>query len=176
MFIRKIRVIRVHKQINMKKTILFTAIALFFAVAMQAQIVYDFNDGTWGEAVEERPESGSFTSGTINDVKFNNAMLFHKDGKGQMRIILDKSSMKSYVEFPEFEAGKKEVILDASVGTEGKTFILEEKVGNKWNAIESEELTKSKATYKIKISAKATQIRIKNATSSSLYLWKITIK
>lgn len=161
----------------MKKTILFTAMVLLFAVVAQAQIVYDFNDGTWGEAVEDRPESGTFTSNTINDVKFNNAMLFFKDGKGQKRIILDKSSLQSYVEFPAFEKGKKEVILDAAVGTEGKTLILEQKVNNKWSAAGAPvELTKSKAAYKVKISEDATQIRIKNATSSSLYLWKVRIK
>lgn len=161
----------------MKKGIFLTLlIAVVVAFAAQAQ-VYNFNDKTWGEAVEERPESGTYTTSTINDVKLNNAMLYQKDGKGQMRIILDKSSMKSYVEFPAFEAGKKEVIVEASVGTEEKTFIVEQKVKNKWSAVgEPIEATKSKATYKVKISEEATQIRIKNATSSSLYLWTVTIK
>ncbi|MDR1584691.1 MAG: hypothetical protein LBS07_00750 [Prevotellaceae bacterium] len=161
----------------MKKTIFLTVTALIVAAMAQAQLVYDFNDGSWGEAVNERPESGTFTSTTTNGVKFNNAMLFQKEGKGQKRIILDKSSLKSSVEFPEFEPGKKEVILDAAAGTEGKTFILEVKTGGKWSAAgDPVELSKSKASYTAGIPEKATQIRIKNATTSALYIWKVTIQ
>jgi len=160
----------------MKKTVLFTFALAVCSILAQAQ-VYDFNDGSWGKAVEERPESGTFTSGVINDVKFNNAMMFQKEGKGQTRVILDKSSLKSLVEFPAFEAGKKEVIIEGAVGTEERTCIVEENVNGKWKTVgDPIEMTKSKETYKVKISEKATQIRIKNGTSSSLYLWTVTIK
>ncbi|GHT76925.1 hypothetical protein FACS189463_2880 [Bacteroidia bacterium] len=155
------------------------AIIALLAVSAQAQskIVYDFNDGSWGEAVEERPESGTFGNQVINEVKFNQAVVYQKDGKGKTRVILDKASLKSQVEFPAFEEGKKEVLLDVSVGTEEKTFILEEKVNNKWSAAGSLVVaTKEKTTYTLNISEEATQIRIKNATSSSLYLWKVIIK
>ena len=162
----------------MKKTVLSVVALFVFVLFVQAQIIYNFSDGTWGKAIEERPESGStYTSGTINDVKFVNAMMYQKDGKGQTRVIFDKSSNKSCVEFPTFDAGKKEVIIDGAVGTEEKTCIVEENVNGKWKAVgDPIEMTKSKETYNVKISEKATQIRIKNATSSSLYLWKVTIK
>ena len=160
----------------MKKTVLFTFALAICSILAQAQ-VYNFNDRSWGGAVEERPESGTFTSGTINGVKFENAMMYQKDGKGQMRVVLDRSSLRSSVEFPAFDAGKKEVIIEGSVGTEERTCIVEENVNGRWRAVgDPIEMTKSRETYKVKISDKATQIRIKNGTSSSLYLWRVTIK
>lgn len=161
----------------MKRLFLLSAIIMLLGVTANAQqIVYNFNDGSWGEPVTDRPVSGSYTNSTVNEVIFTKAMLYQKEGKGQSRILIDKSSQKGAIEFPEFAAGKKEVIIDASVGTEGKTIILEEKKNGKWVSLGETELTKSKATYTLKISDKATQIRIKNATSSSVSVYKVTIK
>lgn len=161
----------------MKKLFLLSAIITLFTLTANAQqVVYNFNDGTWGEPATDRPESKSFTSSTVNGVILTSAMLYQKDGKGQTRVLIDKSAEKGGIEFPEFAAGKKEVTIDASVGTDGKTIILEEKINGKWKNLGETELTKSKATYTIKISDKATQIRIKNATSSSVSVYKVTIK
>jgi len=161
----------------MKKLLLITAMLTIFGLAVNAQkAVYNFNDGTWGTPVADRPESGSFTSTTVNDVKFNNAIIYQKDGKGSSRVILDKRSTKASIEFPAF-SDAKEVIVEASVGTEGRTLVIEEKVGNKWIPIkEPVELTKQKAAYSFPLSEKATQIRVLNPTSSSLYIYKVTIK
>lgn len=161
----------------MKKLFILSALISVFCFAMQAQQkVYDFNDGTWGEVLTERPESGSFTSSTVNDVKFNNAIIFQKEGKGAKRVIVDKKSLKGSIEFPEF-SNAKEVLIEASVGTDGKTFVLEEKVNGKWKAVGSPiELTKQKTVSSHKLSDGATQVRILNDTSSALIVYRVTIK
>lgn len=161
----------------MKKIFLLIVLFAAFGLTMNAQqIVYDFNDKTWGDPVTERPASGSFTSTTVNDVKLNNAQVYQKDGKGTIRVILDKKSTKPSIEFPAF-ADKKEAIIEASVGTEERTMLVEEKVGKKWVAIgEPLVLTKQKAIYSFKLSEGATQVRISNPTSAALYIYKVTIK
>ncbi|NDW09665.1 hypothetical protein [Dysgonomonas sp. 520] len=160
------------------KKLLFVISALFiFGLSGYAQkTVYNFNDKSWGEPVTERPEAGSFTSTIVKDVKFNHAQLFQKEGKGTIRVILDKKSTKSNIEFPEFE-NAKEVIIEASTGSEGKTMSVEQKVLNKWVEVgEPTILTKQKAFYSFSLDEDATQIRISNPTTSALYIYKVTIK
>jgi len=160
----------------MKKILFITAILVTFVVSVNAQTVYDFNDGSWGEPATERPESGSYTTTTLNDVKFDNAMLYQKDGKGSKRILVDKSSNKSNIEFPAF-ASAKEVVIIGSTGTDGRTMVVEQKKGNKWVAVGAPVvLTKQKAEYKVEIPEGVTQIRISNGSSSSLTIYKVTIK
>ena len=160
----------------MKKILFITAILVAFGVSVSAQGVYDFNDGSWGDFVTERPESGSYTTTTVNDVKFDNAMLYQKDGKGSKRVLVDKSSKKSNIEFPAFTSAK-EVVITGSTGTEGRTLVVEQKKGNKWVAIgEPVELTKQKAEDKVEIPEGVTQIRISNGSSSSLTIYKVIIK
>lgn len=161
----------------MKKLLsIFLFLALFCFAANAQQVVYNFNDGSWGEPATERPESGTYSSSNVNGVKFNNAVLFQKDGKGTTRIILDKRSTKSNIEFPEFSDAKS-VIIEASVGTEEKTMGLEQKVNNKWVSVgEPVTLTKQKASYSFTLSEDAKQIRITNPTTSALYIYKVTIK
>lgn len=161
----------------MKKLLFLTMLLFAFGMTVQAQEkVYNFNDGSWGQPATERPESGTYTSSTVNGVKLTSAQLYQKDGKGAIRVILDKKSTKSSLEFPEF-SDKKSVIIEASVGTEGKTVVVEEKIGKKWTAIgEPIELTKQKAAYSFTLSADATQIRISNPSSSALYIYKVSIK
>lgn len=162
----------------MKKLFLTTIIFAFFGLLVNAQqVTYDFNDGSWGDAATERPGSGTFSSSDINGVKLNSAVVFQKDGKGTTRIIMDKRSTKSNIEFPEFVGSKKDVIIDASVGTDGMTMNLEQKVDNKWLAVgEATVLTKQKASYSFTISDKAKQIRVVNPTNSAVYIYKVIIK
>lgn len=161
----------------MKKLLsIFLFIALFSFALNAQQVVYNFNDGSWGEPATERPESGTYSSSNINGVKLSNAVLYQKDGKGTTRIILDKRSTKSNIEFPEFSDAKS-VIIEASVGTEDKTLGLEQKVNNKWVSVgEPVTLTKQKASYSFTLSEDAKQIRIVNPTTSALYIYKVTIK
>lgn len=163
----------------MKKLFYITFLALLLTSALNAQqvITYNFNDGTWGTPITERPESGTYTSSSANEVKFNSAVLYQKEGKGTIRVILDKSSTKSNLEFPEFNGNKKDVVIEASAGTDGKTLSLEQKTGNKWVAVsEPVVLTKQKASYSFTLSDGAKQIRILNPTTSALYIYKVIIK
>lgn len=162
----------------MKRILSITLTLMFFTCVLNAQqVIFNFNDGLWGDAITERLESGSYPSSDINNVKLNSTYLYQKDGKGTMRMVLDKRSTKSNIEFPEFEASKKEVIVDASVGTDGKTLVLEQKVENKWVPVgDPVVLTKQKASYSFSLSEGATQIRITNPTTSALYIYKVVIK
>jgi len=163
----------------MKRILLIALLLSAFGALLSAQqITYNFNDGSWGDPATDRPESGSYSSNSINSVKFNNAVLYQKDGKGTTRVMLDKRSTKSNIELPEFEEGsKKDVIIDASVGTDAKTMSVEQKIGNKWVEIgEPTVLTKQKASYSFTLSDKAKQIRILNPTTSALYIYKVIIK
>jgi len=154
-------------------SLLFSAIAL---VVNAQQITYNFNDNSWGDPITQRLESGSYPTSVVNDVRLNSSYLYQKDGKGTKRVILDKRSTKSSIEFPVF-TDKQDVVIEASTGTDGKTLIIEEKIGNKWVAVgEPTVLTKQKASYSFKLSDKATQIRISNPTTSALYIYKVIIK
>lgn len=161
----------------MKKIFIISAILTIFCLSANAQQkVYNFNDGSWGTSITERPESGTYTSSTVNDVKLNSSVLYQKDGKGSTRVIMDKKSTQSSIEFPPF-TNMTSVIVDASVGTEGRTMVVEQKVNNKWQAIgEPIELTKQKTAYSFELSPKATQFRILNPTTSTLTVFKVTIK
>ncbi len=157
----------------MKNLLMIAAFIAVFSLSANAQKVYNFNDDSWGEAVTERPESGTFNSGTINGVKFNKTVLFQKDGKGVKRMILDKMSKKGSIEFPE--AGK-EVIIEASVGTDGNPMIVREMKNGKWSDVgEPILLTKKQTAYTVKLSEGVTQVCVANGSSSSLYIYKVTI-
>ena len=160
----------------MKKLFLIATILSVFGLSANAQTVYNFNDGSWGDCVDTRLESGAFPTNTINEVKFNKAVMFQKDGKGIKRVLVDKASKKGYLEF-NVPAGTKEVIVEASVGTEGNTFILQENVNGKWRAVgEPVVLSKKAESYTVKISEEATQIRVMNGTSSGMYIYKVTLQ
>lgn len=162
----------------MKKLFILSALLTVFCFAMKAQvIVFDFNDDTWGAAVPERSESGSFPSATINDVKFDNAQLYQRNGKGVKRVLVDKKATGAYLEFPVFKGAKKEVVVDAATGADNKSMVVEQKIDNKWEPIGTPPaLNKVKETYTFPVSGKATQVRIVNPTSSTLSIYKVTIK
>jgi len=160
----------------MKKLLFIAALFIAFGLSLNAQTTYNFNDGSWGEAVTDRPESGSYTTTTVNNVTFNNAVLYQKDGKGQKRVLIDKSATKSNIEFPAFTEAKQ-VVIEASVGTEGRTLVVEQKKGNKWVVVgEPVVLTKQKGEYTVALPESVTQIRIANNTSSTVTIFKVAIQ
>ncbi len=158
----------------MKNVLIVAVLLTIFSFSAGAQKVYNFNDGSWGDPVTERPKSGKFFSGTINDVKFNSASLYQKDGSGSMRVLLDNIDKKGSLEFPD--AGK-EIIIEMSAGTEGNAMIVSEFKNGKWSKV-GEPIapdTKKKQTYTLQLSEKATQFSISNGSKGGIFVYKVTI-
>lgn len=156
-------------------------LALFLGcMASEAQtpIVTNFADGTWGDIVAQRPESGSYGSFDANGFTVRNGVLDAgtskcNDGtKHVNRIALDKNSARSYFMLPVTEnIGILEVHI--STGSADRSFIVQEKLGRKWETIGTYNTVKRDSIYTIPLYRATTQLRIANNTGSTLFLWQV---
>lgn len=151
----------------------------FSALSAQSPIVADFSDGTWGEAVDERPASGDFPSFETKGFNVRNGVLntggieCEQGGRHTARIALDKSSTRSYVTLPEME-NVGELIIHASTGSAEKSFVVQEKMGRQWeNMAVFGTLKERDSVYILPVYKAKTQLRIANNTGSTLFLWQI---
>ena len=154
-----------------------------------ATVNTDFNDGTWGEIVEKNTEgkyaitSGNFPTATINGFILTKAFI----GEGNItdtiskisytnRIVVDKQSQGGMVTTPLLtNVGSVEVVL--TTGNEGKKVSIQylDNESMTWKDCE-ETFGGTKAVmvkkYQLDIN-QPTKIRIVNADSGTLYIWKI---
>ena len=154
-----------------------------------ATIQTDFTDGTWGDIVEKNDSnayditSGNFPSDTINGFILTKAFI----GEGSItdattkinytnRIVVDKQSQGGMVTTPLLtNVGSVEVVL--TTGSDNKKVSIQyfDNESMTWKDCE-ENLTGTKAVMVKKYQLNRTQptkIRIINAASGTLYIWKI---
>ena len=153
-----------------------------------ATVNTDFTDGTWGEIVKKNGSgydiaSGNFPSNTINGFILTKAFI----GQGSItdattgteytnRIVVDKQSEGGMVTTPLLtNVGSVEVVL--TTGTDNKKVSIQyfDNESMTWKDCE-ENLTGTKAVMVKKYQLNRTQptkIRIVNADSGTLYIWKI---
>lgn len=135
------------------------------------RIRVNFSDPIWGEAIE-RPASGAYPSSEINGFKLTAATLITGG-----RIAMDKQSNGGCIEFP-WLAGVEEIDIDASVGTEGNTFAVQEYRYDSWYTLESIVASKTTTTYtlnKLGITAPV-KLRIANTSSGTTNIYRITTR
>ena len=148
-----------------------------------------FNDGTWGEVVAKNTEgkydiaSGNFPSNTINGFILTKAFI----GQGSItddttgteytnRIVVDKQSEGGMVTTPLLtNVGSVEVVL--TTGSDGKKVSIQyfDNESMTWKDCEKT-FTGTKAVMVKKYQLNRTQptkIRIVNADTGTLYIWKI---
>ena len=154
-----------------------------------ATVNTDFNDGTWGEVVAKNTDdkyeitSGNFPSNTINGFILTKAFI----GQGSItdatteieytnRIVVDKLSQGGMVTTPLLtNVGSVEVVL--TTGSDGKKVSIQyfDNESMTWKDCEKT-FTGTKAVMVKKYQLNRTQptkIRIVNADSGTLYIWKI---
>lgn len=154
-----------------------------------ATIQTDFTDGTWGDIVEKNDSnayditSGNFPSDTINGFILTKAFI----GEGSItdatteinytnRIVVDKQSQGGMVTTPLLtNVGSVEVVL--TTGSDNKKVSIQyfDNESMTWKDCE-ENLTGTKAVMVKKYQLnrnQPTKIRIVNADSGTLYIWKI---
>lgn len=145
----------------------------------QSSITTDFSDGSWGEVLTERPASGEFNSYDVNGFTIRNGVLNTGSmncvlgGKHTNRIALDKSSTRAYISLPELE-NIGELEIHASTGSDDKSFVVQEKLGRKWETIATYSTVKNRdSVYTLPVNRAITQLRIANNTGSTLFIWQI---
>lgn len=154
-----------------------------------ATVNTDFNDGTWGKIVEKNESnayditSGNFPSDTINGFILTKAFI----GAGNItdtiskisytnRIVVDKQLQGGMVTTPLLtNVGSVEVVLNT--GSDGKKVSIQyfDNESMSWKDCE-EKLTGTKAVMVKKYQLnrnQPTKIRIVNADTGTLYIWKI---
>ena len=156
-------------------------LVLFFALNLSAQnaIITDFNDGSWGEVVDNRPASGEYPSFEANGFTIRKGVLNSgsvecaQGGKHINRIALDKNSQRAYIMLPELvNVGVLEI--HASTGSDNKSFIVQERIGRQWETIDTYTTVKNRdSIYSIPLHRFKVQLRIANNTGSSLFIWQI---
>lgn len=155
-----------------------------------ATIQTDFTDGTWGEIVKKNAEtgayditSGNYPSNTINGFILTKAFVGDgsiKDATTEInytnRIVVDKLSQGGMVTTPLLtNVGSVEVVL--TTGSDGKKVSIQyfDNESMTWKDCEKT-FTGTKAVMVKKYQLNRTQptkIRIVNADSGTLYIWKI---
>ena len=154
-----------------------------------ATVNTDFNDGTWGEVVAKNTDdkyeitSGNFPSNTINGFILTKAFI----GQGSItdatteieytnRIVVDKLSQGGMVTTPLLtNVGSVEVVL--TTGSDGKKVSIQyfDNESMTWKDCEKTFTgTKAVMVKKYQLNRnQPTKIRIVNADSGTLYIWKI---
>ncbi len=156
-------------------------LVLLFTLRLSAQnpVATDFSDGTWGDVVSERPESGEFPSFEVNGftvrkgVLNSGTMKCAKGGKHTNRIVLDKNTQRAYLMLPELSnVGILEI--HASTGSDDKSFVVEQRLGRVWETIGTYSTVKDRdSVYLIPVHLGKAQLRIANNTGSSLFIWQV---
>lgn len=149
--------------------------------AKMTGLLTDFNDGTWGEAVSDRPESGDYPSFEANGFWIYSGLLNKSSlsciqgGKHYNRIVLDKDSETGRIDFPELtDVG--EIEIHAATGSEGKSFEILLKEGRKWESLGIFTTTKEEQVYTIPVNKQSAKLRLRNNTSSSLTIYQIKMR
>lgn len=154
------------------------------AIARQEKLtglVTNFADGTWGEAISDKPKSGEFPTAEVNGFWIYSGILSTGSstcplgGKHQNRIILDKDQVQGRIDFPELtDVGELEI--HAATGSDGMSFEVLERVGRKWESLGVFSTTKKEQIYTIPIHKESARLRIRNNTSSSLMIYQIKMR
>lgn len=144
-------------------------------------LVTDFGDGTWGELVSERPESGDYPTfeangfWTYSGVLNKSSLTCVQGGKHYNRIVLDKDSEMGRIDFPELtDVG--EIEIHAATGSDDRSFEVLVKEGRKWVSLGIFTTTKKEQVYTIPVNKESAQLRIRNNTTSSLNIYQIKMR
>jgi acetyl esterase/lipase len=153
-------------------------------IARQAKLtgwVTDFNDGTWGDVVAERPESGDYPTFEANDfwiysgVLNKSSLTCVQGGKHFNWIVLDKDKEMGRIDFPELtDVG--EIEIHAATGSDEKSFEVLVKEGRKWESLGIFATTKKEQVYIVPVNKESARLRIRNNTSSSLNIYQIKMR
>ncbi len=148
--------------------------------ARMAGFISNFNDGTWGEVVSERPESGDYPTFEANDFWITSGVVYKssltwQDGKLYNRIVLDKDSEMGRIDGPEWDdVGEIEIL--AATGSDAKSFEVLVKEGRKWESLGIFPTSKEVQVYTIPVNKEHARLRIRNNTSSSLNIYQIKMR
>lgn len=154
------------------------------SIARQAKLTglaTNFADGTWGEAVSKRPESGNYPTFEANDFWIYSGVIYKtsstcpQGGKHYNRLVLDKDKEMGRIDFPEMnDVGELEI--HAATGSDGMSFEVLQKVGRKWESLGVFTTGKVEQIYKVPVHQETVKLRIRNNTSSSLNIYQIKVR